>query len=233
MNDFLKTLTSGLPEQVVSPSTGNVYLMVAEKEGAKLAVSAQPQVGQPAPYKEKTIPSAGLTVRFMEVPAEPGDSTSVFTDFHVRGVDSFEHGGHPINALRGEKHYLPICGFPCSPAEFLEAIEEQKASQKIGEWIKARVAASGGKMTVTDDALLNVLLSKLMEVPNEKVMLFQDPNVADNPYKKAKPAPSTNPSVDEFKGAFGKMLDADKQKGVEKKDEPPKFTGEQEPPTEL
>lgn len=215
MNDYLKNLTSNLPEQVVSPSSGNVYLVVAEKAGAKLAVSVMPTVNEKAKYKDKTIASAGLTVRFMEVPATPGDSTSVFTDFVVRGKDAFKHGEQMIHGLRGEKHYLPVCSFPCSPYEFLECVESQDCGARIAAWIAARVQASEGTLKVAEDALVNIVLSKMFEVPNEQVLLFSDPATIANPYKAAAAAPAaepTDPSVQEFKDAFGKMFGEGKLK---------------------
>lgn len=167
MNDLIKQFMSSmeLPQQYGSTESKNVYHVIAEKDGAKLGVSAM-VAGAVAIGKK---PVVALVLRFIEIPAHGGDQP-VFTGFEVRTKSEFKdfsNDGAKVGGFRGEKHTIPITHAPVTGYDFLKMLEQNNTLDEVKDFIKDRVKLAGGEMTVSDVTFRQILQHQMEEIPHE------------------------------------------------------------------
>lgn len=185
--NFLNSLTKNLPDTIQSPDSPNIYALIAERNGGKLAVSCLFEYGKPAKYKDGYVNSCGLTVRFAVTPDAEGKPS--FTGFGLRSKPlPFKGKDGIVEAGRAAKSFFPVTYWPCSFPEFAEAAERQQVYDQLVAFIKALVEKEGGTMLFDDAILADVLRAKFTGAEIEPLDLFVAPTiVAEAP--EAKPEP--------------------------------------------
>ena len=117
-------------------------------------------------------------LRMIEIKAPTGQEWPVFTSFGFRGVDCYENPEGPdIHLFRGDKFYMPVTSFPCSPQDFTRMLYEQKVFQQVKEWLTGLIVACGGTMVISDPAFDAALSHSFDWIPTELKKLFKLPEL--------------------------------------------------------
>jgi hypothetical protein len=176
------------PEVIKSPQTGALYTVIAHKGASKFAINCR---------LEKRDKDIGLVLRMIEIKAPTGQEWPVFTSFGFRDVDRYKNSDGPdIHLFRGDKFYMPVTAYPCSPQDFTKMMDEQKVFPQVKEWLTGLVLACEGTMVISDAAFDAVLSHGFEEIPTELKKLFKLPEIVAKPFKKPPPPSEQDKDLD-------------------------------------
>lgn len=177
MSDISKLFDQ--PEIIKSPQTKALYTVIAHKGASKFAINCR---------LEKHEKDIGLVLRMIEIKAPTGQEWPVFTSFGFREVDRYKNSDGPdIHLFRGDKFYMPVTAYPCSPQDFTKMLDEQKVFPQIKEWLTGLILACEGTMVISDAAFDAALSHSFEEIPTELKKLFKLPDLSNvKPFKPKK-----------------------------------------------
>lgn len=189
MSDISKLFEQ--PEVIKSPQTKALYTVIAHKGASKFAINCRLE------KREKDI---GLILRMIEIKAPTGQEWPVFTSFGFRDVDRYKNSDGPdIHLFRGDKFYMPVTAYPCSPQDFTKMLDEQKVFSQIKEWLTGLVLACEGTMVISDAAFDAALSHNFEEIPTELKKLFKLPELGTpKPFKKKAPPSEQDHDLDPY-----------------------------------
>lgn len=178
------------PEVIKSPQTKNLYTVIAHKGQSKFAINCT------LTQEGKNI---GLTLRMIEIKAPTGQEWPVFTSFGFRDIDHYKNSEGPdIHLFRGDKFYMPVTSYPCSPQDFNRMLGEQKVFQQIKDWLTKLIMDCGGTIAVTEAAFDATLSSNFEQIPTDLTALFKLPVLAVKPFKKPPPPSQQDKDLDPY-----------------------------------
>ena len=178
------------PEVIKSPQTENVYTVIAHKGASKFAINCT---------LAKMDKDIGLTLRMIEIKAPTGQEWPVFTSFGFREVDRYKNSEGPdIHLFRGDKFYMPVTAYPCSPQDFNRMLDEQKVFQQIKEWLTKLILDCGGEMVVGEAAFDATLSANFESIPGDLSPLFKLPVLVVKPFKKPPPPSKQDKDLDPY-----------------------------------
>lgn len=178
------------PEVIKSPQTKNLYTVIAHKGASKFAINCT---------LTKMDKDIGLTLRMIEIKAPTGQEWPVFTSFGFRDVDRYKNSEGPdIHLFRGDKFYMPVTAYPCSPQDFNRMLDEQKVFQQIKDWLTKLIKDCDGELVVSEAAFDATLSANFESIPGDLKPLFKLPVLVVKPFKKPPPPSQQDKDLDPY-----------------------------------
>ncbi len=178
------------PEVIKSPQTKNLYTVIAHKGESKFAINCT---------LTKMDKDIGLTLRMIEIKAPTGQEWPAFTSFGFREVDRYKNSEGPdIHLFRGDKFYMPVTTYPCSPQDFNRMLDEQKVFQQIKDWLIKLIKDCDGEMVVSEAAFDATLSANFESIPSDLKPLFKLPVLVVKPFKKPPPPSKQDKDLDPY-----------------------------------
>jgi hypothetical protein len=150
---------------------GSIYTQFATKGKtvAAISVTATKQDKVMVNKEEQTV--IGLTLRIISIGGQDFKNS-----FGGRsGSESFRNSaGERVEGFRCCKHFLPLTTYPTSGSQ-LHTYAGTVASPQLAQWISEGVEKIEGQMTVDSVELMSLIMSCLMQVPDQAIELFHLP----------------------------------------------------------